>query len=117
MKQVLIIIRPNMYFETKKALIAARFTSSSIINVLGRGKRTVEMELAAGVTQKDPYADRLVAKKMIEIYIRDEDEQKLIDTILKVNSTSNAGDGKIIVLPTSNCVRIHTGETGNDALE
>lgn len=33
---------------------------------------------------------------MIDMFVRDEDLQKLIDTVVEVNKTNHAGDGKIL---------------------
>jgi nitrogen regulatory protein PII 2 len=41
MKQVLIIIRPNMYYQTKEALIEKHFYSMSIKDVVGRGASAI----------------------------------------------------------------------------
>jgi hypothetical protein len=35
---------------------------------------------------------------------------------MKGARTGNIGDGKILVLPLERCVRIRTGEEGNDAI-
>lgn len=113
MKEVVIILRPKMYFKTKKALVDAGFHSLTVKEVIGRGKKPVQYEM------DDPDSEikhRVVAKKMIEMYVRDEDVQRLIDTVVEVNKTNMAGDGKIFVLPAKNAIRIRTFEQGNDAI-
>jgi len=47
---------------------------------------------------------------------RDEDLQKLIDTVVEVNKTNHAGDGKIFVLPVNDAIRVRTGEKGIEAI-
>ncbi|MDP6637082.1 MAG: P-II family nitrogen regulator, partial [Phycisphaerae bacterium] len=42
--------------------------------------------------------------------------QPTVDAIIKGARTGNIGDGKILVLPLERCVRIRTGEEGNDAI-
>ncbi len=39
-----------------------------------------------------------------------------IDAIIKGARTGKIGDGKIVVLPLEECVRIRTGETGREAI-
>ena len=102
MKEVMIILRPKMYFPTKDALDQAGFHSMTIREIIGRGKC--------------PVKHRLVAKRMIDMFVRDEDLQKLIDTVVEVNKTNHAGDGKIFVLPVNDAIRVRTGEKGIEAI-
>ena len=39
-----------------------------------------------------------------------------MDAIRLAANTGKIGDGKIFVLPVEECIRIRTGETGEDAL-
>lgn len=119
MKQVIIIIRPNLYFKTKEELSKNRFFAMSTKEVLGRGKNSVhftanEADEAKG--DNDIYANTLVAKKMIEMIVKDDEVERLIDVVLSVNRYNTNGDGKIFVLPVEESIRIHTGEKGDDAL-
>jgi len=118
MKDVIIIIRPNKYYETKKALTENRFFSMSTKKVLGKGKNGVLFEPQYPDSQADEYIhnDILVAKRIIDIIVKDEDVDRLIKIVLKINSNGISGDGKIFVLPVEQCIRIHTGEKGEDAI-
>lgn len=112
MKEVMIILRPKMYFPTKEALDNAGFHSMTIREVIGRGKCPVQYDFDEG----DSVKHRVVAKKMIDMYVRDEDVQFLIDTVVEVNKTNHAGDGKIFVLPLEDVIRVRTGENGIEAI-
>lgn len=112
MKEVLIILRPKMYFPTKEALSNAGFHSMTIREIIGRGKCPVQYEFDEGKEAKP----RLVAKRMIDMYVRDEDVQFLIDTVVEVNKTNHAGDGKIFILPAKEAVRVRTEERGIEAI-
>lgn len=117
MKEVLIIIRPSMYFKTKEALTENRFFAMSTKEVLGRGKKSVSFSVTEGKNENDEiYDDLLVAKKMISIVVPDEAVEQLVNVVLSVNSRSAEGDGKIFILPICDSVRIHTGESTEDAL-
>ncbi len=119
MKQVIIVIRPNFYFKTKKALSENRFFAMSTKEVLGRGKARVHFTAGEGDKDEvtdDVYENALVAKKMIEMIVPDDAVDKLIEVVLSVNSHGVDGDGKIFILPVEESIRIHTGETGEDAL-
>lgn len=118
MKQVIIILRPNCYFKTKQALSDNRFFAMSTKEVIGRGKAHVNFTAGADETTAADkvYENALVAKKMIEMIVPDEAVAALTKIVLDVNSHGTEGDGKIFVLPVEESIRIHTGETGEDAL-
>ncbi len=42
--------------------------------------------------------------------------QKTVDTIIEAARTGNIGDGKILISPLEECIRIRTGEKGGDAI-
>lgn len=118
MKKVIIIIRPDKYFETKDALIASGFTSFSQKLVYGRGRQSVDFSIAAeeNNSDNDIMEYPLVAKKEITIILRDEDLKTLVQTVFCINSTGHSGDGKIFVLPVENAIRIRTNEQSENAL-
>ena len=104
MKEVMIILRPKMYFPTKEALDQAGFHSMTIREIIGRGKCPVHYDYDEGA----PVKHRLVAKRMIDMFVRDE--------VVEVNKTNHAGDGKIFVLPVNDAIRVRTGEKGIEAI-
>ncbi|MGN1024148.1 MAG: P-II family nitrogen regulator [Lachnospiraceae bacterium] len=117
MKEILMMIRPGKYFETKQALSDHRFFAMSTKEVLGRGKKPVKFTSAEdGKAYDAVYEDALVAKKMIDMVVRDEDADEVIRIVMDVNQGHREGDGKIFVLPVENSYRIHTDESGDDAL-
>lgn len=117
MKEVMIFLRPNCYFKTKEALSQKRFFAMNTKEVLGRGKAHVSFMAGEGAPLSDKlYENALIAKRMIQIVVPDEMVNEIIETVLSVNSHNAEGDGKIFVLPVEDSVRIHTGETGEDAL-
>ncbi|EKQ54837.1 MULTISPECIES: P-II family nitrogen regulator [Clostridium] len=117
MKQIVVIIRPNLYFKTKQALSDHRFFAMSSKEVLGRGKRAVQFTSGEGDPATDDiYNNTLIAKKMIEMIVRDEEVDEVINVIMSVNHSNMNGDGKIFILPVDESIRVHTGEKGDDAL-
>ena len=111
MKEVSIILRPKMYFKTKEALDKVGFSAMSVQEIIGRGKAAVQYDFDG-----ETVTHRLVAKRMITMFVRDEDVQFLIDTVVETNKTNHAGDGKIFVSPVLDGIRIRTGEKGNEAV-
>lgn len=127
MKEVIAIIRMNMINKTKEALSLAGIPSMTCRKVHGRGKKKVNYELIsdllAGSEVESPTVaeaisegHRLIPKRLITLVVNDEEVKTVVDTIIKVNQTGNAGDGKIFVLPVEDAVRVRTGETGVEAI-
>ena len=52
----------------------------------------------------------------IEIAVNDTYLETTIDAIVDGARTGNIGDGKIFVTDLNNCIRIRTGETGEEAI-
>lgn len=112
MKEIMIIIRPKMYFPTKEALDEAGFYAMTIRDVIGRGKTPVRYDFDGD----GDVIHRFAAKKMINMYVRDEDVDRLVETVVKVNETNHAGDGKIFIMAAEDAVRVRTGENGIEAI-
>ena len=55
-------------------------------------------------------------KTKIELAVKDEDAQSVIDAISSVSNSGKVGDGKIFVYNLENVIRIRTGESGEEAL-
>jgi nitrogen regulatory protein PII 2 len=124
MKEVMAIIRFNMMNVTKRALSDAGFYSLTTLKVMGRGKGTVDYFLLNGaeegheeaVSQLSP-SPKLLPKRLIMVVTTDDQVSNVVKTITEVNQTGKKGDGKIFVLPIKDAVRVHTGETGEKAID
>nr|MDA3873125.1 P-II family nitrogen regulator [Kiritimatiellia bacterium] len=58
----------------------------------------------------------LLKKIRIEIAVTEPYVQTTIDAIISGARTGKIGDGKIFVMEMVDCIRIRTGETGEDAV-
>lgn len=118
MKQLIITIRPSKYYELKDALIKNGFNAMSIKDVLGRGKNPVRFEANAtgSGTVMASYEHPMIAKKMLEIFARAEDCDKIVEIVQRIAHTGNSGDGKIFVIPLDGAIRIRTGEKDVNAI-
>lgn len=114
MKEIVAIIRSSRYFATKRRLIGEGFSAMSTKEVLGRGKKKVVYYTEED--EEETVGLDFIAKRLLEMVVRDEDVKTVIDLILKDNSTGHPGDGKIFVLPVENAWRVRTGEQGDDVL-
>lgn len=127
MKEVMAVIRMNMVNQTKEGLALEGFSSLNCRKVLGRGKKKVNYELiediissgnisSPAVAESLSEGHRLIPKRLISLVVKDDEVKKVVSTIISINKTGNAGDGKIFVMPVSDAIRVRTGETGEDAI-
>jgi nitrogen regulatory protein P-II 1 len=59
---------------------------------------------------------RLLSKVKLEVVVKDENVEQVLQIITRSARTGEVGDGKIFLYPLSNAVRIRTGETGESAI-
>jgi nitrogen regulatory protein PII 2 len=123
-KEVMAVIRLNMINKTKKALADSGVPSFMARECLGRGKGIVDFSVLRGAEKGYEEAisqlgqsHRLIPKRWITVVAPDRSVKKVVDTIIEVNRTGKAGDGKIFVLPVDEVYRVRTGESGDKALD
>lgn len=113
MKLVIAYIQPEQLPAVKKHLFEAQVYKLSVIpNALGCGQQKGYTEEYRGVIKEV----NLRMKVRLEIGVNENFLKPTIDAIVKGARTGNIGDGKIFVLDLADCIRIRTGETGNDAI-
>jgi len=124
MKEVMAVIRMNKVNQTKKALADVGISSLHARECLGRGKGLVDFSVLKGAEQGYEEAisqlgssQRLIPKRMITVVVPDTLVEKTVHTIITVNKTGKAGDGKIFIMPIEDSIRIRTGESGNETLD
>ncbi len=126
MKEVMAIVRLNKVSVTKQALAEAGFPAFTCRRVLGRGKKSVDLAimqaiLDTGELPVSPIGEnltepgRLISKRIFNLIIKEEDVDKVVNTMIEANSTGNPGDGKIFVLPIMDAYRIRNGEQQTDS--
>ena len=112
MKLIIAYIQPEKPSDVKQALYAADIFKVSVTNALGCGQQKGYHETYRGVDIEV----NLLKKVRLEIAVNDDFVQPTIDAVVKAARSGKIGDGKIFVLPLERCVRIRTGEEGNDAI-
>ena len=114
MKLILAIIRIAKMQETKAALGDVGLPTFTAMAVLGIGTGHGDLEKAAKFDEEHHElispTPRLKSKRMITLMVTDEKKDLAIETIIKINQTGESGDGKIIVIDSSDSIRIRTGE-------
>jgi nitrogen regulatory protein P-II 1 len=112
MKKVEAIIRHFKLEEVKNALTEQRIQGMTVTEVRGFGRQKGHTEMYRGTE----YTVDFVPKIKIEIVVRDEDVQGVLDTIMRSARTGQVGDGKVFVSELAQVVRIRTGELNQDAI-
>lgn len=112
MRLIIAYIQPEKLNDVKQALYAAEVYKLSVTNALGCGQQRGYTETYRGVETEV----NLLKKVRVEVAVNEDFVQPTIDAIVSGARTGNIGDGKIFVLPLEHCIRIRTGEEGNDAI-
>lgn len=112
MKKIECIIRPNKLDDVNNALSEYGLRGMTVTQVMGCGLQKGRKEVYRG-TQ---YDIRLLPKVKIEIIVKDEAVNEIIEIISKTAKTGEIGDGKIFVYSLQNAIRIRTAEEGESAL-
>jgi nitrogen regulatory protein P-II 1 len=113
MKRIEAIIRPLRLEAVKAALAEAGVTGLTVTDVRGSGRSGGHRP---GLFRGEEYVIRLPPKIKLEMTLRDEDVESVIQVLLDQARTGEEGDGKIFVLATADALRIRTGETGDPVL-
>lgn len=58
----------------------------------------------------------IIIKVRLEIAVNEDFVRSTVDAIVRGARTGRIGDGKILVLDLPQCIRIRTGENGNEAI-
>ena len=112
MKLVTAIIKPFKLDEVSESLSNIGVQGITVTEVKGFGRQKGHTELYRGAE----YVVDFLPKVKIEVAVRTEMLEQVLDAIEKSANTGKIGDGKIFVFELEQVVRIRTGETGADAL-
>jgi nitrogen regulatory protein PII len=112
MKMIYAIIRPHRLQDVKEALADVGVVGMTVTDVRGAGRQKGQVERYRG----SEYSIDLLAKVKLEIAVRDDQCEEVIQAIRKSAYTGEIGDGKIFILPLEDSIRVRTGERGEDSL-
>jgi len=112
MKKIEAIVRFSKFEDTKEALEKIGINFFTYLEVNGHGKQKGDTVTYRGAV----YDSGDIPRMKIELVVPDNKVDDVIAAILSDARSGNIGDGKIIVTPVEQFIRIRTGETGNDAL-
>ncbi|HJQ94161.1 MAG TPA: P-II family nitrogen regulator [Acidimicrobiia bacterium] len=112
MRLIVAYVKPFKLEEVKDALREVGVTGMSVSEIRGFGRQSGQTEVYRGAEYKVEF----VPKTRIELALDDADVERVVGTIERAARTGDIGDGKIIVLPIEQILRIRTGERGAEAI-
>ncbi|GAB5387190.1 MAG: P-II family nitrogen regulator [Alphaproteobacteria bacterium] len=112
MKLVTAIIKPFRLEEVREALTALDVSGVTVTEVKGFGRQKGQTEVYRGAE----YQINFLPKVKVEVLVKADAEDAVVDAIRDAASSGKIGDGKIFVTDVARIVRIRTGEADADAL-
>ena len=112
MKLISAIIKPFKLDDVRAALSEIGVSGMTVTEVKGFGRQRGHTELYRGAE----YVVDFVPKTRIEVAVKDELLDQVVDAIMGAAKTGKVGDGKIFITELERVLRIRTGETDDQAL-
>jgi nitrogen regulatory protein P-II 1 len=114
-KLVIAIVQPSKLENIKQCLSEVDVFRLTVLDVQGFGRQRGHAETYRG----HEIGVNLLRKVQLQIAVNDDFVESTIEAIMKGGRSGEdgeIGDGKIFVLPMDECVRIRTGERGQEAI-
>ncbi len=112
MKQNTAVIKPVKLEEVRESLADVGVSGLTVTEVKGFGRQKGHTELYRGAE----YVVDFLPKVKVEVVVKDEDVERVVEAIVAAAKTGKIGDGKIFVTPVEQVIRIRTGETNESAV-
>ena len=115
MKLIIAIIQPNKLEAVKAALTEGEVFRLTVMDCQGFGRQKGQREVYRG----HEFSLNLLRKVQLQIAVNDDFVEPTVSAIMKAARTGEEGeigDGKVFVLPMDDCIRIRTGERGQEAI-
>jgi nitrogen regulatory protein P-II 1 len=112
MKMVIAVVQPDRVDAVKEALFNAEVYKMTVSRVRGCGQQAGYDEHYRGQVKKV----NLLEKIRFEIAVNENFVEPTVKAIIKGAKTGTIGDGKIFILDLPECIRIRTGDKGNNAI-
>ena len=112
MKLVMAIIKPFKLDEVREALLGLGVTGMTVTEVKGFGRQKGHTEIYRGAE----YAISFLPKIKVEVAVKADVADRVVEAIAKAAKTGSIGDGKVFVVDIDQALRIRTGESNDDAI-
>ena len=112
MKLITAIIKPFKLDDVRAALSEIGISGMTVTEVKGFGRQRGHTELYRGAE----YVVDFVPKTRVEVAVKDELLDQVVEAIVSAARTGKVGDGKIFISDIERVVRIRTGEGDEQAL-
>ena len=112
MKKIVALIKPFRLEDVKDALADKGIMGMTVSEVKGYGRQQGHNETYRGAE----YAVDFNPKIRIEVVVRDDQSDDVVETVMTAARTGKVGDGKIFVSDVERVVRVRTGEQDDEAL-
>jgi nitrogen regulatory protein P-II 1 len=113
MTKVEAYVRTHLLSDVQDALEAIHVSGLTASDIRGQGHSKAVTHTFRG----SQYRTSLNPRVKIEVLVHDEQVEDVVAAILKSAQTGEVGDGKIVLYPVDDIVRIRTGERGDVALQ
>jgi nitrogen regulatory protein P-II 1 len=111
-KKIEAIIRPEKRDKLIDKLEELGYNGVTVSEVEGHGRQKGRKEIFRG----REYDIKFIPKIKIEMVVKDEMVDKVVDVIVATAYTGQIGDGKIFIIPVLDAVRVRTKERGESAI-
>ena len=112
MKLIIAYIQPERLNSVKQALFKREIFKISVTNALGCGQQMGYTEVYRGTELEV----NLLKKIRLEVAVTDKFVEATVEGIIEGARSGSIGDGKIFILDMPECIRIRTGEKGDEAI-
>ena len=112
MKLVQAVIKPFKLDDVRDALAKVGVEGLTVTEARGFGRQKGHTEVYRGAE----YEVDLLPKALLEVVVREDQLEAVVDAISETAQTGKIGDGKIFVYEVEQVIRIRTGEQGETAV-
>ena len=112
MKLITAVVKPFRLDDIRSALADVGVQGMTITEVKGFGRQNGHTELYRGAE----YSVDFLPKLKIEVAVKDDLVERIIEVIIESARTGKVGDGKIFVTNLDEVYRNLTGEVGDQAI-
>jgi nitrogen regulatory protein PII len=112
MKLITAMVKPDIVDDLVLAVTEAGAHGLTATEVIGFGQQFGHGE----AVNSTGYSALLLPKVRVDIAVKDEDAEPVVEAITKCANTGTIGDGKIWVTTLDSALRVRTGERDDEAL-